>query len=73
MRGLRKPSGNIITTVFKFIVSGSLIEELFSMIKTEDVCFSHGLGDKGGKGMALFNADLVTSKTSYRIVLVISY
>lgn len=71
LRGLRKPSGNIVTTVVEFHAPKSLIDTLFSMQKKiEDGCFSHGLGDKGGKGLPLFNASLAAEDISYRIVLV---
>ena len=38
--------------------------------KAEDGCISHGLGDKGGKGLPLFNAALQAQRTAFRIVLV---
>lgn len=71
LRGLRKPSGNIITTVVEFKSTRSLVDTLFAMQrKIEDGCFSHGLGDKGGKGLTLFNHSLSSGETTYRIVLV---
>ncbi len=38
--------------------------------KVEDGCSSHGLGDKGGKGLPLFNAALAAREMSFRIVFV---
>lgn len=71
LRGLRKPSGNVVKTVVEFAAPAPLVERLFSMQrKIEDGCFSHGLGDKGGKGLPLFNAALEAKETSFRIVLV---
>lgn len=71
LRGHRKPSGNIITTVVEFLAPKALIDQLFAMFKkAEDGCFSHGLGDKGGKGLPLFNASLSSGETTFRIVLV---
>ena len=71
LRGLRKPSGNIVTTVVEFETTRALVNLLFSMQKKiEDGCFSHGLGDKGGNGLPLFNASLAAKETTFRIVLV---
>ena len=71
LRGLRKPSGNIVTTVVEFETKKSLIDTLFSMQKKiEDGCFSHRLGEKGGKGLPLFNESLASGETTYRIVCV---
>ena len=71
LRGLRKPSGNVVTIVVEFLAPKLLIDTLFAMQKKiEDGCFSHGLGDKGGKGLPLFNAGLAAAEISYRIVLV---
>jgi len=48
LRGHRKPSGNVVTTVVEFEAPAALIDKLFSMQKKiEDGCLSHGLGDKG--------------------------
>ena len=71
LHGLRKPSGNVITTVVEFLAPRRLVETLFAMQqKIEDGCFSHGLGEKGGKGLPLFNAAMDAQRISYRIVLV---
>jgi hypothetical protein len=71
LRGHRKPSGNVITTIVEFIAPKRLIDQLFLMFrKPEDGCFSHGLGDKGGKGLPLFNASLIAGETTFKIILV---
>ena len=71
LRGKRKPSGNIVTTVVEFLAPKVLVDELFAMFsKPEDGCLSHGLGSKGGKGLPLFNASLAAGETTWRIVLV---
>lgn len=59
------------TTVVEFSVPRMLVERLFTMqSKNEDGCISHGLGDKGGRGLPLFNASLHSGESSFRIVLV---
>eukprot|EP00037_Helgoeca_nana_P028614 m.337734 g.337734 ORF g.337734 m.337734 type:complete len:165 (+) comp27796_c0_seq21:797-1291(+) len=71
LRGHRKPSGNVITTSVEFIAPKRLIDQLFLMFrKPEDGCISHGLGDKGGKGLPLFNASLIAGETTFKIILV---
>mmetsp|Transcript_20803 Transcript_20803/g.48853 ORF Transcript_20803/g.48853 Transcript_20803/m.48853 type:complete len:113 (-) Transcript_20803:366-704(-) len=71
LRGLRRPSGNVVTTVVEFAAPRGLVEALFAMQrKIEDGCFSHGLGDRGGRGLPLFNAEMDAGNVSYRIVLV---
>ena len=63
--------GNVVTTVVEFDTRRSFVDTLFSMQrKIEDGCFSHGLGDKGGKGLTLFNENLASGKTTYRIVCI---
>merc|ERR1712066_693639 len=48
-----------------------LVTRLFAMqSKNEDGAISHGLGDKGGHGLPLFNASLECGQTTYRIVCV---
>lgn len=59
------------TTVVEFIAPRSLIDRLFQMqSKNEDGAISHGLGDKGGRGLPLFNASLLNNETTFRIVFV---
>merc|ERR1719160_769099 len=59
------------TTVVEFTVPRALVERLFAMqSKNEDGAISHGLGDKGGRGLPLFNASLLAGESSYRIVFV---
>lgn len=59
------------TTVVEFNAPRSLVETLFGMQqKAEDGAMSHGLGDKGGKGLPLFNAALRSCDITHRIVLV---
>ena len=59
------------TTVVEFVCPADLIEELFAMqCKPEEGALSHGLGDKGGKGLAKFNASLSSGASRHRIVLV---
>ena len=59
------------TTVCEFICPAALIEALFArQCKPEAGALSHGLGDKGGKGLAQFNQSLASGTSRYRIVLV---
>ena len=59
------------TTVVEFVCPSALIEELFArQCKPEEGTLSHGLGDKGGKGLATFNASLSSGASTHRIVLV---
>ena len=59
------------TTVVEFNAPRSLVETLFGMQqKAEDGAMSHGLGDKGGKGLPLFNDSLQSGSTTFRAVLV---
>mmetsp|Transcript_37395 Transcript_37395/g.60890 ORF Transcript_37395/g.60890 Transcript_37395/m.60890 type:complete len:122 (+) Transcript_37395:3-368(+) len=59
------------TTVVEFEVPRALWDTLFNMQhKAEDGAVSHGLGDKGGKGLPLFNAALCNGEATWRIVLV---
>jgi hypothetical protein len=59
------------TTVVEFTMPSALVERLFEMqSKNEDGAISHGLGDKGGKGLPLVNASLDCGESTYRIVLV---
>eukprot|EP00040_Diaphanoeca_grandis_P040109 m.5218 g.5218 ORF g.5218 m.5218 type:complete len:144 (-) comp4178_c0_seq1:110-541(-) len=59
------------TTVVEFTTTVALITTLFEMFhKAEDGAISHGLGDKGGKGLPLFNESLEKGETTFRIVLV---
>ena len=60
-----------LSTVVEFTSPTQLIEKLFgSQCKPEDGCLSHGLGGKGGKGLARFNASLESGEMRWRIVLV---
>ena len=53
--GQKKVATNV-TTIVQFLADKKLIDELFEMhAKSEDGCMSHGLGDKGGKGLPIFN------------------
>jgi len=48
-----------------------MIWKLFEMqSKNEDGAISHGLGNKGGRGLPLFNANLQSGATTFRIVSV---
>lgn len=59
------------TTVVEFVCPLALVSRLFAMqCKPEDGCLSHGLGDKGGKGLPLFNDSLQSGSTTFRAVLV---
>jgi len=59
------------TTVVEFLVPSSLVDELFAMqSKNEDGAISHGLGQKGGKGLPLFNRGLHDGNISFRVVMV---
>jgi len=59
------------TTVVEFTAPRSLIEQLFAMqSKNEDGAISHGLGDKGGRSLPLFNTSLQRGETTFRIVFV---
>merc|ERR1712125_171433 len=59
------------TTVVEFHVPAALVEQLFSMqSKNEDGAISHGLGDKGGRGLPLFNASLQAGESTFRVVFV---
>jgi len=59
------------TTVVEFCAPGDLIRQLFAMqSKNEDGAISHGLGNKGGRGLPLFNESLQNGDTSFRIVFV---
>jgi len=59
------------TTVVEFREPQALVDRLFAMqSKNEDGAISHGLGDKGGKGLPLFNASLQSGEATFRVVLV---
>mmetsp|Transcript_10230 Transcript_10230/g.23060 ORF Transcript_10230/g.23060 Transcript_10230/m.23060 type:complete len:215 (-) Transcript_10230:105-749(-) len=59
------------TTVVEFMVPRVLIDLLWAMqSKNEDGAISHGLGNKGGKGLPHFNQCLQEGLASFRIVLV---
>mmetsp|Transcript_128370 Transcript_128370/g.256402 ORF Transcript_128370/g.256402 Transcript_128370/m.256402 type:complete len:216 (-) Transcript_128370:82-729(-) len=59
------------TTVVEFAAPKELIDHLFSVqSKNEDGAISHGLGNKGGRGLPLFNASLQSGQTTFRTVLV---
>lgn len=59
------------TTVVEFAAPHSLVKRMFAMqSKNEDGAISHGLGDKGGRGLPLFNASLQSGETTFRIVFV---
>merc|ERR1712125_11129 len=59
------------TTVVEFLAPRDLVRHLFAMqSKNEDGAISHGLGNKGGNGLPLFNASLQSGETSFRIVSV---
>ena len=81
LRGLKKaspsrPLHSTPSTVVEFVVPRTLVQQLFAMqTKIEDGALSHGLGDKGGNGLPLFNACLRQGREtgaagSFRIVLV---
>jgi hypothetical protein len=59
------------TTIVEFDCPQSLIRTLFErQQKPEDGAMSHGLGDKGGKGLPDFNATLSDGDISWRIMMV---
>ena len=59
------------TTIVEFNAPRSLVETLFArQQKPEDGAMSHGLGEKGGKGLPLFNAAMRSGDMTHRIVLV---
>eukprot|EP00931_Biecheleriopsis_adriatica_P058506 TRINITY_DN34857_c0_g3_i1.p1 TRINITY_DN34857_c0_g3~~TRINITY_DN34857_c0_g3_i1.p1 ORF type:complete len:290 (+),score=65.45 TRINITY_DN34857_c0_g3_i1:23-871(+) len=59
------------TTVVEFVVPRALVMRLFAMqSKNEDGAISHGLGDKGGRGLPLFNESLQSGESTFRIVFV---
>merc|ERR1712139_322286 len=70
LRG-RKSVDSSPTTAMEFRAPRPLIQQLFTMqSKNEDGAISHGLGNKGGRGLPLFNASIRNGETSFRIVLV---
>ena len=70
LRGQKKVD-SAPTTVVEFMVPCALVRTLFAMQqKPEHGVLSHGLGDKGGHGLPLFNAALRRGEGSFRIVLV---
>merc|ERR1712079_237130 len=57
------------TTVVEFVAPRALVARLFAMqSKNEDGAISHGLGDKGGHGLPLFNEGLQSGATTFRFV-----
>jgi len=59
------------SSVVEFVCPRRLIEQLFEkQCKPEEGVLSHGLGNKGGKGLPAFNASLASGSSHYRIVLV---
>lgn len=59
------------TTVVEFIAPRALVAQLFAMqSKNEDGAISHGLGNKGGQGLPLFNSSLHSGESTFRIVFV---
>ena len=68
----RKRVNTAPTTVFEFEVPAALADRLFTMQhKPEDGCLSHGLGDKGGRGLPLFNESLrALGRSAFRVVTV---
>jgi len=68
--GIKKVDSNP-TTIVQFLVDKLLIDELFQMqAKAEDGVMSHGLGDKGGKGLPKFNEALEKGQIQWVIRLV---
>lgn len=59
------------TTVVEFVVPAVLIRALFArQCKPEDGCLSHGLGSRGGNGLADFNECLADGSGTWRPVLI---
>lgn len=59
------------TTILEFNCPTSLIDDLFSKFsKAEDGCMSHGLGDKAGKTLHLFNQGVSDGSITVRPVFV---
>jgi len=70
MRG-QKSVDSSPTTVVEFLVPRVMVRQLFAMqSKNEDGAISHGLGNKGGRGLPIFNASLLNGASSFRIVFV---
>ena len=70
LRGHKKVDSSP-TTVVEFVAPKPLIDALFEQqCKVEHGAISHGLGDKGGKGLARFNASIAAGDTTFGIVLV---
>eukprot|EP00933_Yihiella_yeosuensis_P062723 TRINITY_DN656_c1_g1_i1.p1 TRINITY_DN656_c1_g1~~TRINITY_DN656_c1_g1_i1.p1 ORF type:complete len:186 (-),score=37.83 TRINITY_DN656_c1_g1_i1:151-708(-) len=72
LRGHKKVDSSP-TTVVEFAMPSEAISTLWAMqSKNEEGAISHGLGDKGGKGLPLFNACLQDPESAsfFRIVLV---
>lgn len=70
LRGTKKVDSDP-TTVVEFICDKSMIDSFFAkQHKPEKGCISHGLGDKAGRTLSIFNESLALNKTIWRIVLV---
>ena len=68
--GKKKVDTNV-TTIVQFLVQRQLVDTLFSMFaKAEDGVMSHGLGNKGGKGLPYFNRSLAEGTTHWIVRLV---
>ncbi|CAE7767371.1 unnamed protein product [Symbiodinium microadriaticum] len=60
-----------VSTIVEFLCPRALVDQLFAMQwKIEDGARSHGLGNKGGKGLPIFNEALESGAISWRIVFV---
>mmetsp|Transcript_22851 Transcript_22851/g.51408 ORF Transcript_22851/g.51408 Transcript_22851/m.51408 type:complete len:102 (+) Transcript_22851:305-610(+) len=60
-----------VSSIVEFTCRRVLVDKLFGMQwKIEDGARSHGLGDKGGKGLPLFNEELEQGSITWRIVFV---
>eukprot|EP00929_Paragymnodinium_shiwhaense_P098801 TRINITY_DN60313_c0_g1_i1.p1 TRINITY_DN60313_c0_g1~~TRINITY_DN60313_c0_g1_i1.p1 ORF type:complete len:242 (-),score=47.58 TRINITY_DN60313_c0_g1_i1:298-1023(-) len=70
LRGHKKVDSSP-TTIVEFLAPRELVYALFAMqSKNEDGAISHGLGNKGGRGLPIFNASLRMGETTHRIVAV---
>ena len=69
--GQKDDSSDKKSTFVVFAVESTLVDSLFAMqSKAEDGVLSHGLGDKGGKGLPVFNAALLEGRIRWAVRLV---
>merc|ERR1712070_517989 len=67
LRGAKKVDTSP-SSVVEFVCPRGLMDRLFEkQCKPEEGVLSHGLGDKGGRGLLEFNASLLSASSHYRI------